>query len=454
MLEENISQLLKVLYASIQILFWKQWYQRRVRGGFETQKMFSSRVVNRCSFRRFCSSRVDIFHPTETHRQIRETVKSFTQNEVVQQAREHDNKEMFNRPLFNKLGDLGLLGITVPERYGGAGLDATATVIVHEELSTADPGFTLSYLAHSLLFSNNLAVNGSEEQCSRFLPNATVGEFVCGMCMSEPSVGTDVLALSTNARKEGDNWILNGRKMWITNGALNDSETGDAFLVYARTGPKDISLFIVEKGMEGFSLGQRIKGKLGMRASPTAELVFENVSVPHNNLVGKEGEAIKHMMRNLELERLGLAAISLGIARACLEVMINYAKERKSFGKSIINYGQIQAHIANSYAEYMAAKSYVYQVAQKLDLVSGTSNRIDSDGVKLFSAKIAKDIADRAIQVLGGNGYVAEYNVERLWRDAKLLEIGGGTNEAHQKNMSRDLSKIEALELNHMLSHL
>ncbi|HAN30176.1 MAG TPA: isovaleryl-CoA dehydrogenase, partial [Myxococcales bacterium] len=316
-----------------------------------------------------------------------------------------------------------------------------AAVIVHEELSAADPGFCLAYLAHSMLFVNNLALNGNDEQRQRLLPDACSGKKIGGMCMSEPNAGTDVMAMGTTAVRDGDDWIINGAKMWITNGAISDSELGDVFLVYARTGgtgSKALSLFLVEKGMTGFKLGQKIKDKLGMRASTTAELVFENVRVPQANMVGTEGNAVRSMMRNLELERLTLAAMSLGIARRSVEVMNRYANERIAFGKPINRFGQIQRHIAESYAEFMAGRCYVYNTAANLALDS-YGNRVDSDGVKLYCSTMAKNVADRAIQTLGGYGYVGEYQVERLWRDAKLLEIGGGTNEAHQKNMARDL---------------
>jgi isovaleryl-CoA dehydrogenase len=265
--------------------------------------------------------------------------------------------------------------------------------------------------------------------------------------MTEPASGTDVLGMQTSARRDGDHYVLNGAKMWITNGAITDTELGDVFLVYARTGTRgagSLSLFVVEKGAPGFRLGQKIKDKLGMRASTTAELLFEECVVPARNLVGGEGDAVGHMMRNLEIERLTLSAMSLGIARRCLEVMNGYAAERKSFGRPINEYGQIQRHIADSYAGYMAGRSYVYQVAASLDL-STSGNRVDSDAVKLFCSTMAKQVADSAIQVLGGYGYVGEYRVERLWRDAKLLEIGGGTNEAHQKNIARDLARAGSL---------
>lgn len=390
----------------------------------------------------------DLFNPTPEHKALREMLRAFVEAEVEPQALEYDREEKFNLPLFKKLGELGLLGVTVFEDCEGSGLDAVAAVIAHEELSASDPGFCLSYLAHSMLFANNLNLNGSEAQRKRYLPGACSGELVGGMCMSEPNAGTDVLGMRTSARPVEGGYVLNGAKMWITNGAIDDTTLGDVFLVYARmegAARHELSMFIVEKGDEGFKLGQRIKDKLGMRASSTAELVFEDCFVPSERLVGAPGEATLHMMRNLELERLTLAAMSLGIARRSLEVMNNYVSEREAFGRPLRNYGQLQAMIADSYADYMAGRSYVYHVASKLTLDSH-GNRVDSDGVKLYCARMAKNVADRAIQALGGYGYVGEYHVERLWRDARLLEIGGGTNEAHQKNMTRDLAKVRAFK--------
>ena len=276
----------------------------------------------------------DLFTRTPEHGALRDMVRQFAADKVEPQAQEYDRVETFNRELFNECGELGLLGLTVDEAYGGSGMDAAATCVVHEELSYSDPAFCLAYLAHSLLFVNNLAVNGSEEQKKRILPAVCSGELIGGMGMSEPSVGTDVLGLSTKATPDGDGgWILNGQKMWITNGCVDDTTLGDVFLVYARTGDSStgISLFLVEKGMEGFSLGQRIKDKLGMRASGTAELVFEDVKIPAENLVGELNGAVSCMMRNLEIERVGLGAMSVGIARRCLDVMIGYANERKAF---------------------------------------------------------------------------------------------------------------------------
>ncbi len=389
----------------------------------------------------------DLFNPTPEHAQLREMIRRFAETEVEPQALEHDKSETFNLTLFRKLGELGVLGVTCGEEYGGAGLDAVAACIVHEELSAVDPGFALAYLAHSMLFVNNVYQNASDEQRGRFLPKACTGESVCGMCMSEPDAGTDVLGLRTTAKRDGDCYVLNGAKMWITNGAISKTELGDAFLVYARmegASRSELTSFLVEKGTPGFSLGQKIEDKLGMRASPTAELVFEDARVPVANRVGDEGTAMLHMMRNLEIERVTLAAMSLGIARRSVEVMNAYAKERKSFGEPLNRFGQIQRHIAESYAEYMAGRAYTYQVAYAMDLAK-PGQRLDTDGVKLFCSTMGKNVADRAIQVLGGYGYTGEYKVERLWRDAKLLEIGGGTIEAHQKNMTRDLARLDKL---------
>jgi isovaleryl-CoA dehydrogenase len=268
------------------------------------------------------------------------------------------------------------------------------------------------------------------------------------MAMSEPGYGTDVLGMQTVAEQdENGNWVINGRKMWITNGSVDENSTpADICWLYARTGTDSkgraqVTTFLVEKGMPGFSVGQKIYDKTGMRASNTAELVFDNCIVPPENVVGNPGESMIHMMRNLEIERIGLAAMSLGIARRSLSAMNRYASEREAFGSEIRDFGQIQRHIGESWAEYRAMRSYVYDTARNTDL-SKSGNRLDTDGVKLYATTAAKNIADRAIQVMGGYGYVGEYVVERLWRDSKLLEIGGGTLESHQKNITRDLAKM------------
>ena len=357
----------------------------------------------------------DMYNPSDEHQMIREMVSNFVEEHVEPQALEYDRDEKFNLELFRSLGELGLLGITADEQHGGAGMDATAAVIVHEELSASDPGFALAYLAHSMLFVNNLSVNGSEEQKARFLPGVCTGEKIGCMAMSEPDVGTDVLGLSSTAVR---------------------NDAGD----FDERGRPQISTFLVEAGLPGYSVGQKIMDKTGMRASNTAELVFDDCLVPAANMVGEQGSALSHMMRNLELERLTLAAMAVGISRRSLQAMNRYADERQAFGKVIRDFGQIQRHIGESWAEYRAMRAYLYDTARRMTL-GESGHRLDSDGIKLFSTTAAKNIADRAMQVMGGYGYVGEYVVERLWRDAKLLEIGGGTIESHQKNITKDLAK-------------
>ncbi len=390
---------------------------------------------------------LDIANPTDEHAMLRQMVRDFVREEVEPQALEHDRDERFNLPLFRKLGGMGLLGLTAPAEYGGAGMDATSTVIVNEELSYSDPGFCLAFLAHDQLFVNNLAHSGSDEQKARILPKVCSGEWIGCLAMSEADHGTDVLGMQTTATPHDDgSWVVNGRKMWITNGALDDDGTpADVVWLYARTGTDErgraeLTTFLVENSMPGYSAGQKIHDKLGVRASTTSELLFEDCVVPPENVVGEPGESMIHLMRNLEHERLGLAAMGVGIARRSLSAMNAYASEREAFGKQIRDFGQIQRHIGESWAEYRAMRAYVYDTARQIDL-SEAGHRLDSDGVKLFATTTAKNIADRAIQVMGGYGYVGEYVVERMWRDAKLLEIGGGTLESHQKNITKDLSR-------------
>lgn len=388
-------------------------------------------------------SQLDLSAPTPEHAMLADTLRSFVEREVEPQALEADREERFNIELFKRAGELGLLGVTLPEEYGGAGLDATAAAQVSEILSTSDPAFAMSVLAHSYLFAQNVSVNGNEAQKAEFLPPAATGEWIGGLCMTEPGVGTDVLGMATTATHDGDHYRITGRKTFITNGGVGDGETGDAFIVYATTGPREISSFLVRKGMPGFSLGQKWSDKLGMRASFTAELVFDETPVPALNMMGAPGEGTLHMMRNLELERLVLAAQSLGIAQRCIEVMLEYSGDRKAFGKPIRSFGQIQRHIAEAFAEYRAARSFVYDVARRIDLRS-SGQRVDADATKLFASQMAKRAADSAIQVLGGYGYMGEYVVSRLWRDAKLIEIGGGTLEAHHKNLTKELGNNPA----------
>ena len=377
-----------------------------------------------------------LFDPTDEHRMLREMVRDFTTNEVEPQAAKHDELGELNVELFRKLGELGLLGITVPERAGGAGMDTVAAVIVHHELSKSDPGFCLAYLAHAMLFVNNFTFASNEAQQAKYLPKVISGEWIAGMGMTEPGAGTDVLAMGTTAVRDGDHYVLNGTKTYITNGC-----EGFCFQVYAKVDGR-VTAFVVDRDCPGFSTSNHID-KLGMRGSTMSELIFEDCRVPAENLLGSEGGGLVHMMRNLEIERLTLAAMSVGIAERCCEIMIRHGQERRAFGDPINRFGQIQRYIADSWAMTEAAKCLVYNVAR--DVGPDVNNRIGSDAAKLFAAPVGKQVADNAMQVMGGAGYCREYPVERLWRDAKLLEIGGGTLEAHQKNMTKDLAKKHAL---------
>ena len=375
---------------------------------------------------------------------LAETLREFVTREVEPQAAEHDRTEAFNHALFRSAGAIGLLGVTLAEEYGGAGLDATAAVQVFEALSTSDPGFALSVLAHSILFAQNVSVNGDAEQRRRVLPKAASGEWIGGLCITEPQGGTDVLAMRTTASRDGDCYVLDGAKTWISNGGIDEETLGDAFVVYAMTRPREITSFLVEKDMPGFSLGQKWTDKLGMRSSFTAELLFDGVRVPAENRLGADGEGAVQLMRNLEIERLTLAAISIGIAQRSLEVMIAHANERQSFGVAIKEHGQIQRHIAECFAEYRAARVLVYETARRLDL-SAVSRGVNGDAAKLVAAQVGKRTADAAMQVLGGYGYVGEYVVSRLWRAAQRVAIGGGTIEAHHMNVVNALARNPGL---------
>ncbi|MEO1229704.1 MAG: acyl-CoA dehydrogenase family protein [Myxococcota bacterium] len=383
-------------------------------------------------FRRSHSVSLDLFNPTEEHALLRETLAAFTKEKVEPQAEAGDRKGELNLDLFRELSALGMNGITVPEAHGGAGLDAVASVIVHHELSKSDPGFCLAYLAHALLFVNNFYWASNDEQKKRFLEPTLTGEWVGGMGMTEPGHGTDVLGMTTAAEKKGPKYILNGTKTYITNAV-----EGHVFQVYAKVDGR-ISAFIVDRSCPGFSTSKAIK-KMGMRGSTMAELIFEDCEIPEENLLGEPGEGLGHMMRNLEIERLALGAMSLGIADRCLEIMVGHGRERVAFGQPINRFGQIQRYIGEGYAMTEAARALIYQVARNVG--PDVQNRLGSDAVKLFAAPVGKTMADYAMQVLGGAGYCEEYPVERLYRDAKLIEIGGGTLESHQKNITKDLTR-------------
>ena len=378
------------------------------------------------------SARFALENPTEEHHMLRQTVRKLVAEVVEPQAHEYNLKAQLNKPLLRQCGQLGLLGVTVPAEQGGAGMDITASVIAHHELAKSDPGFALAYLTHSVLFVNNFFWSGNEALHRRYLDKVLSGEWIGCMAMTEPGAGTDVLGMSTNARREGEYYVLNGQKALITN-----APDADIFIVYATFNGR-ITSFVLERGFEGLSTAPKTP-KMGMRSSTMGEIMFDDCKVPLHNLLGKEGGGITNMMRNLEAERLTLAAISLGIADRCLDVMMQYANDRQAFGKPIVAFGQIQRYIAESYAKTEAARALIYTVAR--DCGPGVRNRIGTDAAKLFAAPVAKEVADNAMQVLGGWGYCEEFKVERFLRDAKLIEIGGGTLEAHQKNMTKDLMR-------------
>jgi len=372
----------------------------------------------------------DLCNPTEEHHLLRATVRQFTETAIEPQADEHDRSGVFNRELFGECGKLGLLGITVPAEDGGAGMDALAAVIAHHEMSRADPGFTLAYLAHAMLFVNNFYYTSIPDQRRRYLARVISGEWLGAMGMTEPSGGTDVIGMRTTARRERGGYVLNGRKALITN-----APDADIFLLYAKLDGR-ITAFVVERAFQGLTTSSPTH-KMGMRASTMGEIVMDDCFVPAENLLGGEGQGVVHMMRNLEIERITLAAMSLGIADRCLEIMVGYAKERTAFGRPIAEFGQIQHYIGASYAKTEAARALVYNVARTIR--HDNKNRLGSDAAKLFAAPVGKQVADNAMQVLGGWGYCDEFKVERFLRDAKLLEIGGGTLESHEKNITNDL---------------
>jgi len=374
---------------------------------------------------------------TEEHRMLQESVRQFSRTELKPRIEELDHHEGFNREAFYKMGELGLLGVIVPEADGGAGLDAVAATLVMEEMAAVDASTTLSYLAHTILCVNQIAVNGSAEQKQKYLPKLISGEWIGGMGMSEPEAGSDALGMKTKAVREGDHYVLNGTKTWITNGP-----NGDVFYVYAKTGEtkRDISTFMVEREMKGFSTGKKF-AKMGMRASPTGELVFENCAVPASHRVGTEGSSVKMMMRNLDIERITIAGISLGIARSSIEVATQYAKERKQFGKAIGSFQQIQERLTEAAAWYEACRCLTYDAAKMWDmgLMQGKEASMMAAKAKLQSAQMATQVALDAIQILGGYGYTREFPVERFMRDAKLIEIGAGTNEILRVIIARQM---------------
>lgn len=372
---------------------------------------------------------------TPEERAIQKTCRDFARSELAPMAEKLDTEEKFNLKAFKGMGDIGLLGITADPEYGGAGLGATAATIVMEEFGKADPGSTLSYLAHTILCVNNIDKNAPEVMKAKYLPKLISGEHIGCMGMSEPGFGSDAVGMQTKAVKNGDGYSITGNKMWITNGNM-----ADVVYLYTRTGAgkKDLTTFIVEKGTPGFSVSKEIH-KMGMRTSPTAELSFEKCQVPLSARVGEEGESTVHMMKNLELERITIAGISLGIAQACVDQCIKYAGERKQFGKNLAHYQMIQKMIAEMATETEAMRRMLYTVCYEYD--NGHKSNTLASMVKLQLPKMATKIALDAIQLHGGYGYSREFPVERLMRDNKLNEIGAGTNEVMIMIIAKNLLK-------------
>ena len=377
------------------------------------------------------------FHLGETYDLLRDSVYQFAQREIAPIASEIDHKNEFPNHLWKKLGSLGLLGITAGEEYGGANMGYLAHVIAMEEISRASASVALSYGAHSNLCVNQIYLNGNEQQKQQYLPPLIQGEKIGALAMSEANSGSDVVSMRLEAKASGDHFILNGTKMWITNGP-----DANVLVVYAKTdknaGSKGITAFIIEKGMPGFSTAQKLD-KLGMRGSNTCELVFEDCKVPAQNILGKLNEGVKVLMSGLDYERTVLAAGPIGIMQACLDVVLPYVHERKQFNQPIGEFQLIQGKLADMYTDLSAAKAYLYTVAKACDL--GKVNRKDAAGVILYAAERATQMALQAIQILGGNGYVNEFPTGRLLRDAKLYEIGAGTSEIRRMLIGRELFK-------------
>ena len=365
----------------------------------------------------------------------RETVASFAQNEIAPRAAEIDRTDTFPRDLLPKMGELGLLGITVEEEWGGTGLGYLEHVVAMEEISRASASVGLSYGAHSNLCVNQLRRWGNDDQKSRYLPKLVSGEHLGALAMSESGAGSDVVSMKLRAEKKGDRYVLNGTKMWITN-----APDADALVVYAKTEPqagsRGITAFLIERDFKGFSVAQKLD-KLGMRGSETGELVFEDCEVPEENVMGPLNGGVGVLMSGLDYERAVLSAGPTGIMQACMDVVIPYIHDRKQFGQSIGEFQLIQGKVADMYVQMNAAKAYVYAVAKSCD--RGETTRKDAAGAILYAAETATKLALDAIQILGGNGYINEYPTGRLLRDAKLYEIGAGTSEIRRWLIGREL---------------
>jgi isovaleryl-CoA dehydrogenase len=371
---------------------------------------------------------------------LRDAVRDFAQTEIAPRAAEIDRSDVFPADLWQKMGTLGVLGVTVDDTYGGAGMGYLAHMIAMEEISRASASVGLSYGAHSNLCVNQIHRNGTEAQKQKYLPKLISGEHVGALAMSEPGAGSDVVSMRLRAEHKGDRYVLNGTKMWITNGP-----DADTLVVYAKTDPdmksRGITAFLIEKGFKGFSIAQKLD-KLGMRGSHTGELVFENCEVPEENVLGGVGNGVKVLMSGLDYERAVLSGGPIGIMQACLDSVIPYVHERKQFGQAIGEFQLIQGKLADMYTIFQASRSYCYTVGKNLDRLGNEhvrQVRKDCASLILYCAEKATWMAGESIQVLGGNGYINEYPVGRLWRDAKLYEIGAGTSEIRRMLIGREL---------------
>jgi len=371
---------------------------------------------------------------------LREMVHRFAQERIKPMAADIDLKNEFPNELWKEFGDLGLLGVTVPEEYGGAGMSYLAHVIAVEEIARASASVSLSYGAHSNLCVNQIKLNGNEEQKAKYLPRLISGEHVGALAMSEPSAGSDVVSMKLRAEKRNDRFVLNGNKYWITNGP-----DADTLVVYAKTdpdaGPRGITAFLIEKEMKGFSTSPHFD-KLGMRGSNTAELIFEDVEVPFENVLGEEGKGVAVLMSGLDYERVVLAGIGTGIIAACLDEIMPYMVERKQFGQSIGNFQLMQGKIADMYTAMNSARAYVYECAKACD--EGRITRQDAAACCLYASEVAMTQAHQAVQAMGGAGYLSDNPVGRIFRDAKLMEIGAGTSEIRRMLIGRELMAAQA----------
>ena len=376
----------------------------------------------------------------ETADLLRDSITAFTFNEIAPRASDIEAANDFPQDLWRKLGEIGVLGVTVEEKYGGSGMGYLEHVVALEEISRGSAAVGLSYGAHSNLCVNQIRLNGSEEQKLRYLPELVSGQHVGSLAMSESGAGSDVVGMATRAEKKGDRYIINGSKMWITNGP-----DADTLVVYAKTDPdanqRGITAFIIEKGMKGFSTSPKLD-KMGMRGSNTCELVFEDCEVPVENVLGSENNGVNVLMSGLDYERAVLAAGPIGIMQACMDVVIPYVHERKQFGKAIGEFQLMQGKLADMYVTMNASKSYVYSVAKACD--RGEVTRKDAAGAILYASEKATWMALEAIQCLGGNGYTNDYPTGRFLRDAKLYEIGAGTSEIRRKLIGREMYKDTA----------